>query len=145
MEGVVFSKRAFEKIKQSKDYLSNGFPDVPEWDETGTFNQEEWILISHDIMEIQENMWDYVGIIRTNLRLKRALDRIKFIYSEIEEYYKKTIVSEGLVELHNLAAVAYLIIRSAIMRKESRGLHFNNDYPKKSKAWQKNTKIMRTF
>ena len=145
LEGVVFSKRAFETIKKSKDYQSDRFPDVPEWDDSGTFDQEEWILISHDIKEIQEIMWDYVGIIRTNLRLKRALDRIKMINSEIEEYYRKTIVSEGLIELHNLAAVAYLIIRSAVMRKESRGLHYNNDYPKKSKVWQKNTRIMRKF
>jgi len=145
LEGVVFSKRAYEAIKESEDYLSDGYPDVPEWDDSGTFNHEEWILISHDMMEIQEIMWDYVGIIRTNLRLNRALERIKFINREIEKYYKKTNVSEGLIELHNLAAAAYLIIRCAIMRKESRGLHYNNDYPKKSKVWQKNTLIMRKF
>jgi len=145
LEGVVFSKRAFEKIRDSKDYLSDRFPDVPEWDDSGTFDQEEWILVSHDMLEIQEIMWDYVGIIRTNLRLERARERINIINSAIEQYYKKTIVTEGLIELHNLAAAAYLIIRCAIMRKESRGLHYNSDYPKKSKLWQKNTQIMRKF
>jgi len=145
LEGVVFSKRAFKKIKKSGDHLSDEFPDVPEWDDSGTFDQEEWILVSHDMLEIQEIMWDYVGIIRTNLRLERARERINVINSEIEKYYKKTIVTEGLIELHNLAAVAYLIIRCAIMRKESRGLHYNNDYPKKSKGFEKNTQIMRKF
>ena len=146
LEGVVFSNRAFKAIINSKKFKSNDFPDVPEWDESGTFNQEEWVLISHDRTEIQELMWDYVGIIRTNLRLERALGRIQYINKEIEKYYKKTKVSEELVELRNLAAVAFLITKCAQKRKESRGLHYNSDYPKKSKSWeQKDTEIIRNF
>jgi len=146
LEGVVFSNRAFNEIINSKNFKSNDHPDVPEWDESGTFNQEEWVLIAHDRTEIQELMWDYVGIIRTNLRLERALGRIQYINKEIEKYYKKTKVSEELVELRNLAAAAFLITKCAQMRKESRGLHYNSDYPKKSKSWeQKDTEIIRNF
>ncbi len=146
LEGVVFSNRAFKSIIDSKDFKSNDIPDVPEWDESGTYNQEEWVLISHDRTEIQELMWDYVGIIRTNLRLERALGRIQYINKEIEKYYKKTKVSEELVELRNLSTVAFLITKCAQKRKESRGLHFNSDYPNKSKSWeQKDTEIIRNF
>ena len=146
LEGVVFSKRSLDAIIESNDYKLKVHPQAPEWDDSGTYNQEEWVLISHDVMEIQEIMWDYVGIIRTNLRLKRAFERIKFINKEIEKYYKKTRVSEGLIELRNLAAVAYLIIRCARTRKESRGLHYNSDYPEKSKSWEKkDTKIIKNF
>ncbi len=105
-------------------------PPVPEWDDSGTFNSEEWVLISHDKMEIKNLMWDYVGIVRSTLRLERALSRIRLIKQEIENYYKRTKISDGLLELRNLATVAQLIIQSALMRKESRGLHYTTDYPK---------------
>ena len=120
LEGVVFSNRALIAIIDAKDFKSNDIPDVPEWDESGTYNQEEWVLISHDRTEIQELMWDYVGIIRTNLRLERALGRIQYINKEIEKYYKKTKVSEELVELRNIAAVAFLITKCALKRRSKR-------------------------
>ncbi len=146
LEGVVFSNRVYLAIIKSTDFKTAKIPDIPEWDESGTYNQEEWVLISHDRTEIQEIMWDYVGIIRTNLRLERAIGRIQYINKEIERYYKKTKVSEELVELRNLAAVAFLMIKCAQKRKESRGLHFNSDYPEKSKSWeQKDTEIIRNF
>lgn len=103
---------------------------IPEWDESGTFNQEEWVLISHDRQEIKNIMWDYVGIVRSNARLERAFSRIRLIRQEIENYYKRTRITEGLLELRNLATVAQLIVQSALMRKESRGLHYTTDYPK---------------
>ena len=103
-------------------------PDVGPWDDSGTLNSEEWILIAHNRREIQQIMWDYVGIVRSNLRLERALRRMELIRDEVEDFYKRTRVTEGLIELRNLAQCAVLVIRCAMMRKESRGLHVTTDY-----------------
>ncbi|MBI5021064.1 MAG: L-aspartate oxidase [Ignavibacteriales bacterium] len=132
LEALVFAHRAYrdmssKTIKQIKD-----FPAVPEWDESGTFGAEEWVLIEHDRKEIQQIMWDYVGIVRSNLRLDRANRRLILIKDEIENFYKRTKVTEGLIELRNLSTVADLIIKSALQRKESRGLHYTTDYPNKN-------------
>ena len=105
-------------------------PPIPQWDESGTFDSEEWVLISHDLKEIKTLMWDYVGIVRSNHRLERALSRIRLIRQEVENYYRRTKVTDALIELRNLATVAQLIVRSALLRKESRGLHYMTDYPK---------------
>jgi len=100
------------------------------WDESGTENAEEWIYVSHDMKEVQQLMWDYVGIVRSNHRLVRALRRIQLIRREIEEYYRRTKVTVPLLELRNVSEIALLIVRSAMRRKESRGLHYTTDYPK---------------
>jgi L-aspartate oxidase (EC 1.4.3.16) len=92
-------------------------------------NTEEWVLISHDLREIRTLMSDYVGIVRSNLRLERALRRIMLINDEVIDYYNRTIITNPLLELRNLVTVAGLIVRSALMRKESRGLHYSTDYP----------------
>lgn len=131
LEAIVFSHRAAEDAKKSSATPRDSMPDIPHWDESGTFNAEEWVLIQHDRKEIQETMWDYVGIVRSNARLERAQRRIKLIRDEIEAFYKKTKVTEGLIELRNNALVADLIVRSAMMRKESRGLHYTTDYPER--------------
>lgn len=131
LEAIVFSHRAAEVSQHARISNNQTIPKIPEWDESGTFNTEEWVLISHDRREIQEVMWDYVGIVRSDLRLDRALRRINFIYDEVEKFYKKTKVTEGLIELRNLALVAKLIIQCAILRKESRGLHYTTDYTEK--------------
>ena len=107
---------------------------MSEWDDSGTLNAEEWILISHDRKEIQQIMWDYVGIVRSDLRLDRAFRRLELIRSEIETFYKKTTITEGLLELRNLGQCAFLIIASALKRKESRGLHFTTDFPDRNDA-----------
>lgn len=101
---------------------------VPEWDESGTLNTEEWVLISHNREEIQGVMSDYVGIVRSDLRLERALRRQMFLEEEVENFYTRTRVSVPLCELRNLISIAYLIIRAAMARKESCGLHYNIDY-----------------
>ena len=101
------------------------------WDESGTFNAEEWILIAHNRKELQQVMWDYVGIVRSDLRLERALHRLDLLYREVETFYKKTTVTEPLIELRNLSLCAQLIIRSGLLRKESRGLHHTTDYPER--------------
>ena len=143
LEALVFSHQVYKEITKRSDFkFTNKFPVFPRWNDEGTFNHEEWILISHDKDEVQTLMWDYVGIVRSNSRLKRALRRIKLIANEIENFYKKTIITEGLIELRNLATVAKLIINCAFYRKESRGLHFTTDYPNKNDyKWAKDTVI----
>ena len=86
-------------------------------------------MLSHDLHEIKTIMSDYVGIVRSNLRLERAFRRINLIYDEVRDYYNRTIISNQLIELRNLTQIAKLIIGSALQRKESRGLHFSTDYP----------------
>jgi L-aspartate oxidase len=115
--------------------------DIPEWDDSGTVNTEEWVLISQNKTEIKQIMSNYVGIVRSDLRLNRALRRIKLIKKEIENFYKKTKVTREVIELRNMALIAYLIIKSALRRKESRGLHYNTDYPNTSSKFLKDTVI----
>jgi L-aspartate oxidase len=129
LEALVFSARG---ARASADYLHHTprpAPPIREWDDTGTFNAEEWVLISHNRREIQQIMWDYVGIVRSTLRLERAQRRVELIRSEVEAFYKKTRVTEPLLELRNLALCATLIIQCAMKRRESRGLHFTTDFP----------------
>lgn len=129
LEALVFSARG---ARASAEYLAQPprpAPPIREWDDTGTFNAEEWVLISHNLREIRQIMWDYVGIVRSTLRLERAQRRVELIRSEVEGFYKKTRVTESLLELRNLALCASLIIQCAMKRKESRGLHFTTDFP----------------
>ncbi|UCE06620.1 MAG: L-aspartate oxidase [bacterium] len=144
LEAVVFAHQVYEDVVKKIDTeLSYDIPNIPQWNDEGTFNQEEWILISHDQEEVQSLMWDYVGIVRSNLRLRRALRRINLISKEIENFYKKTKITAGLIELRNLVMVAKLIINCALYRKESRGLHYTTDYPNTDdKHWQKDTVLI---
>jgi len=129
LEALVFSQRAIQiapKIAESRNVEQS----VPDWDASGTERPREWVLISHNREELQRTMWNYVGIVRSDLRLARALRRTRLLYEEVEEFYNRTRISSPLCELRNLIAVSYLIIRSAQMRRESRGLHYTLDYPK---------------
>jgi L-aspartate oxidase len=137
----VFAHRALEDIKSDASSRLRVLPEIPEWDDSGTFDPEEWVLIEHNRREIQQTMWDYVGIIRSTLRLERALRRITLVREEIEAFFRRTTVVEGLIELRNLATVADLIVRSALARKESRGLHYVTDYPERRDEWLKDTVI----
>ncbi len=140
LEAIVFSKRAAEKsasfVREAGDV-----PEIPAWDDSGTVNAEEAVLISHNREELQRVMWDYVGIVRSNLRLERAFRRTRLLYEETENFYQCTRVSVNLCELRNLIANAYMIIRSAISRKESRGLHYTTDYPQPVETEKKDTII----
>ncbi|MGA7162267.1 MAG: L-aspartate oxidase [Bacteroidota bacterium] len=128
LEAIVFSHRAADDNKQRR-LPKESIPEIPQWDDSGTINSEEWVLISHDRREIQQLMWDYVGIVRSTPRLERAHRRIQLILKEVNDFYRRTRVTEGLIELRNLARVAEIIIRSALLRHESRGLHYTTDYP----------------
>jgi L-aspartate oxidase len=141
LEAVVFAHRAFVNAAEYlKERGRKILPKFPEWNAEGTFNQEEWVFVAHDRKEVQSLMWDYVGIVRSTVRLHRAQRRLMLINREIEEFYKRTRVTEGLVELRNLATVALLIVRSALRRKESRGLHYTTDFPEiDDRHWQKDT------
>lgn len=132
LESLVFADRAAEQAIGIIDRLDIN-TEIPEWDASGTVNTEEWILVSHNKQEIQQVMWDYVGIVRSDLRLERAMRRIDLLYKEVEDFYHRTRVSVPLCELRNLVSVAYIIVRSAMQRKESRGLHYTTDYPETAK------------
>jgi L-aspartate oxidase len=130
LEAVVFADRAAKAAL--KDFKKICFQDnIPDWDYAGTSHPEEMVLITQNYKEMQQIMTNYVGIVRSDLRLIRALDRLEIIYKETEELYKKSTLSKKLCELRNLINAGYLIIKMAQDRKESRGLHFNTDYPDK--------------
>ncbi|MCD6178525.1 MAG: L-aspartate oxidase [Bacteroidales bacterium] len=132
LESVVFSHRA--SIDAIKKYTGNDFQtDIPEWNTEGTVLNEEMILITQSTKELQSIMSSYVGIVRSDLRLKRAIDRLAIIYRETEDLYDKSILSVEICELRNLINVADLILKMALNRKESRGLHYSIDYPPKQK------------
>ncbi len=128
LECIVFAISASEDIGKLLASTS-GLPTIPDWDESQVTNSDEAVVISHNWDELRRFMWDYVGIVRTNKRLQRATHRINLLKQEILEYYTNFKVSNDLIELRNLVQVSELIIRCAMARKESRGLHFTLDYP----------------
>jgi L-aspartate oxidase len=140
LEALVFSYRISEKlkIKQKRNF---GDVLIPDWDETGVLNLDEWFLIKHNLQQIQSLMWNYVGIVRSKQTLQRAFRRIKLIYEETENYYQRTKISSELLELRNMTAIAYMIILSALRRNESRGCHFMTDFPQSNEKFLKDTII----
>jgi L-aspartate oxidase len=140
MEGLTFGHNAAMKVI-SKKPRNFGSVIIPDWDESGVVDEKEWVLTRHDLNEIQNIMWDYVGIVRSKKQLERAKRRVHVIYQEIEDYYKKSKITSELVELRNLASIAFLIITSALRRNESRGLHYMTDFPDKSDKYLKDTII----
>ena len=140
LEGLVFAHRAAEKAKRKQ---LRPFRDIviPQWDESGVYSQYEWYLIKHNFGEIRNIMWNYVGIVRSKEQLHRAARRMSVIYEEVESYYSKSKITKDLLELRNLTTVAYMIIKSALRRNESRGLHYMIDHPEKKEQFLKDTII----
>ncbi|MBU3715232.1 MAG: L-aspartate oxidase, partial [Ferruginibacter sp.] len=135
LEAMVFSHRSYVASKELIDSISFN-NQIPDWDAAGTTAPQEMILITQSLKELKLLMSDYVGIVRNNERLKRANKRLDLLHEETELLYQKTEVSPQLCELRNMITVAYLIVKSAELRKESRGLHYNTDYPYKSSILQ---------
>lgn len=128
LECLVFAERAATDISKKRLNMTTP-PKVPAWDDSQVSDSNEEIVVSHNWDELRHFMWDYVGIVRTDKRLHRAMHRLQILKQEIAEYYGNFKVTSDLLELRNLVIVAELIIRSALLRKESRGLHYTQDYP----------------
>jgi len=126
LECVVLGRSCAEDILRRPE---PAHPALPAWDESQVENADEQVVIAHNWDELRLLMWNYVGIVRTTKRLERALHRIKLLKSEIDDYYANFRVNRDLLELRNLVDCAELIVRSALMRHESRGLHYSRDFP----------------
>ncbi|RZL06872.1 MAG: FAD-binding protein, partial [Pedobacter sp.] len=131
LEATVFAHRIY--LSAIQDIIISIPENIPEWDDFGVTQSNEDILVTHNLRETQKIMGDYVGIVRSDFRLERAHRRLFLIYKETEDFYKKNKVSVKLCELRNVIQVAYMIIKSAMQRKESRGLHYTTDYPAHAK------------
>ncbi|RYU89324.1 L-aspartate oxidase [Mucilaginibacter terrigena] len=128
LEALVFAHRIYKDA--IVDFASLEIPtNIPDWNEHGVQLSNEDILVTHNIREMQKLMNDYVGIVRSDFRLERAMRRLRLLYEETEDFYKKTKLSVKLCELRNLIQVSYLVVKSATARHESRGLHYTTDYP----------------
>ena len=127
LEALVFAHRIYQDAVEK--FEKNVIPDnIPDWNEHGVQLSNEDILVTHNVREMQKLMSDYVGIVRSDFRLDRAMRRLHLLYEETEDFYKKTKLSVKLCELRNLIQVSYIVVKSAMLRKESRGLHYTTDY-----------------
>ncbi len=135
LEAMVFAHRCYIDSLQKINELDFN-EDIPDWNARGTTAPKEMILITQSLKELQLLMRDYVGIVRTNVRLQRAMKRLDLLHEETEQLYETTYVSPQLCELRNLITVGYLIVKEAQLRHESRGLHYNTDYPFKNEIVQ---------
>ncbi len=142
LECIVFADAAFRHIQANPMQSVISAEQIPLWDESQVSDPDELIVIAHNWDELRRLMWDYVGIVRTTKRLKRALRRVQMLTEEVQEFYSQFRINRDLIELRNLVLVAELIVRSALTRQESRGLHFNLDYPETTRAPQ-NTILVR--
>jgi L-aspartate oxidase len=142
LEGLVFAHRAAGALATALD-RSKPWPEVPEWEVGAAVPSEEAVVITQNWDELRRLMWNYVGIVRSNTRLRRAARRIALLQEEIAEYYWKYVVTRDLLELRNIATVAQLIVECASTRRESRGLHFTIDYPQVDANFARDTVIKR--
>ena len=130
LEAVAFAEFAAENLNLEFSAVEPP-PEIPLWDDSGVFDQEEWVIISHDRTTLQHLMWDYVGIVRSDNRLMKAEERSIIMLRDIFDFYRKNPVRTEVIELRNMAITARLLIECAKRRTESRGLHYNIDYPEK--------------
>jgi L-aspartate oxidase len=141
LEAMVCAHRAAQRSLAQPPQPARG--PIPPWQSGKAHNPDEMVVVSHNWDEIRRAMWDYVGIVRTNKRLQRALKRIANLQEEIREYYWDFIVTSDLLELRNIATVAELIVLSALQRPESRGLNYNLDYPNPEPGWAQRDTVLR--
>lgn len=132
LEAVVYANAAVNDASKHLDKL-NFVDKIPDWNDEGTSLPEEMVLITQSFREVEQIMSTYVGIVRSNLRLTRAIHRLEILYRETEHLFEKSVVSREICELRNVISIAYLIIKQALLRKESRGLHYTVDYPERLK------------
>jgi L-aspartate oxidase len=135
LEAIVFAHRCFVDTTDTIDSIS-WKENIPDWNARGTSEPQEMILITQSLKELQLVMSDYVGIVRNDVRLHRAMRRLDLLWEEIEQLYQASTLSPQLLELRNMISVGYLVVKGAAFRKESRGLHYNTDYPEKSELVQ---------
>jgi L-aspartate oxidase len=146
LEALVYADAAArEVVRELANENFHSLPMPPQWDDVGTSDSDETIVITHNWDEIRRLMWNYVGIVRSDKRLERAKRRIDIIQNEIQDYYWNFKVVPDLIELRNIAVVADLIVQCARHRKESRGLHYNLQYPRRDDRWKKDTILRRPF
>mgnify|MGYP001324587368 CR=1 FL=1 len=131
LEGIVFADRAATRSQHYLAHPTDPYPQIEPWDSSGATKSNEGVVVSHNWDEIRRTMWNYVGIVRSDKRLRWALSRIHLIQEEIDDHYWNYQITSDLVELRNIATVAELIIKSAQLRHESRGLHYTLDHPKR--------------
>jgi len=143
LEAVVYSHRVYTEISRHYKKMKQSDVYIAPWDASGAAESDDSVVVTHNWDEIRRCMWNYVGIVRSDKRLERAARRIDLIQKEIHEYYWNFKVTKDLIELRNITTVAKLIVRSAILRKESRGLHYNIDYPDTRDDFKKDTIIVR--
>lgn len=136
LEAMVFAHRSYLDAAEQIKAVTTSSTMLPAWNAKGTSQPKEMILITQSLKELQQIMSDYVGIVRNDIRLRRALKRLDLLWEETEDLYRTTTLSPQLLELRNMISVGYLITKGAAFRKESRGLHFNTDYPNKSDLLQ---------
>ncbi len=141
LEAMVFAHRCYidSVEKLNANVTTSSMADeatVPDWNAKGTTEPKEMILITQSFKELQQVMSDYVGIVRNDIRLQRAMKRLDLLWEETEKLYENSSLSPQLLELRNMITVGYLIVKGASFRKESRGLHYNTDYPSKSELLQ---------
>jgi L-aspartate oxidase len=144
LEALVMADRIAGSINRSwKDLLSVDNGRIPYWDPGDAVDPDEMVVISHNWDEIRRTMWNYVGIVRSDKRLERAMHRVELLQKEVEEFYWNFKITRGLIELRNLVTVGSLIVRCARARKESRGLHYTLDYPETDVRYRTDTIIDR--
>lgn len=144
LECFVYGMSAAKHIQENFK-ANQSIPEVPAWDDSQVTNPDEDVVILQNWDELRQTMWNYVGIVRTTKRLERALHRIEMLKKEITEYYQDYQVSKNLIELRNLVLVSEMIVRCAMQRKESRGLHYTLDYPEQLPELRKTVLIPPSF